>query len=142
MYLDITIEEGPLYRFGAVSWSGNEKIIDAGFSHFIVVDSGAVYNEERILKSREQLQNAYMDIGHIGAQVFPQQKPVEGHIVNVHFDVVEKDPWTIRKILITGNTKTKDRVIRRELRVRPGDTFSQYPWDRGTKMCQLGDWDL
>ena len=40
MYLDITIEEGPLYRFGAVSWSGNEKITDAGFSHFIVVDSG------------------------------------------------------------------------------------------------------
>ena len=133
MYLDITIEEGPLYRFGAVSWSGNEKITDAGFSHFIVVDSGAVYNEERVLKSREQLQNAYMDIGHIGAQVFPQQKPVEGHVVDVHFEVIEKDPWTIRKILITGNTKTKDRVIRRELRVRPGDTFSRALLERSVR---------
>jgi len=133
MYLDITVEEGPLYRFGKVSWSGNKKIIDAGFRHFIVVDSGAVYNEERIVKSMEQLRNAYMDIGYIGAQVYPQPKPVEGQVVEMHFDVVENDPWKIRKILITGNTKTKDFVIRRELRVRPGDTFSRALLERSVR---------
>ncbi len=133
MFLDITIEEGPIYRFGAVTWAGNEKINDAGFLHFIVVDSGAVYNEERVQKSREQLHNAYMDIGHIGAQIFPQQKPVGDRVIDVHFDVVENDPWKIRKILITGNTKTKDRVIRRELRVRPGDTFSRALLERSVR---------
>ena len=133
MFLDITIEEGPIYRFGAVTWAGNEKINDAGFFHFIVVDSGAVYNEERVQKSREQLHNAYMDIGHIGAQIFPQQKPVGDRVIDVHFDVVENDPWKIRKILITGNTKTKDRVIRRELRVRPGDTFSRALLERSVR---------
>ncbi len=137
MYLDITIEEGPIYRFGAVSWAGNEKIKDAGIFHFIAVDSGAVYNEERVSKSREQLHNAYMDIGHIGAQIFPQQTPEEGHVIDVHFDVVENDPWTIRKILITGNTKTKDRVIRRELRVRPGDTFSRALLERSVREVML-----
>ena len=133
MYLDITIEEGAAYRFGKVTWSGNEKIIDAGFVHLIVVDSGAVYNEERVIKSHEQLRNAYMDIGYIGAQIYPEQKPVEGQAVDVHFDVVENDPWKVRKILITGNTKTKDFVIRRELRVRPGDTFSRGLLERSVR---------
>ena len=133
MFLDITIEEGPIYRFGAVTWAGNEKINDAGFVHFIVVDSATVYNEERVQKSREQLHNAYMDIGHIGAQIFPQQKPAGDRVIDVHFDVVENDPWKIRKILIEGNTKTKDRVIRRELRVRPGDTFSRALLERSVR---------
>ena len=125
MYLDITIEEGPLYRFGKVTWSGNEKLNDLGMASLVVVDSSGVYSSERVGKSVEQVKNAYMDIGYIGAGIFPVEKPVEDHVVDVHFDVTENDPWKIRKVLITGNSKTKDRVIRRELRVYPGQTFSR-----------------
>lgn len=133
MYLDITVEEGPLYRFGKVSWDGNEKLTDIGVASIVVVDSGGVYSEERVFNSQEQLRNAYMDIGHIGAQVYPVEKLQDGYVVDVHFDVVENDPWKIRKILITGNTKTKDRVIRRELRVWPGQTFSRALLERSMR---------
>lgn len=133
MFLDITIEQGPLYRFGKVSWAGNEMLTDQGFAGLVVVDSGNVYSEERVYKSQEQLKNAYMDIGFISAQIFPDEKARDDHVIDVHFDVTENDPWKIRKILITGNTKTKDRVIRRELRVWPGQTFSRARLERSMR---------
>ena len=133
MFLDISIEEGPLYRFGKVSWAGNKVMTDAGIAHMVVVDSGGVYNKERVEKSFDQIRNAYMDIGYIGAQVFPAEKPVGDHMIDVHFDVTENDPWKIRKVIIMGNTKTKDRVIRRELRVRPGQTFSRALLERSMR---------
>ncbi|MBT4139306.1 MAG: outer membrane protein assembly factor BamA [Candidatus Latescibacteria bacterium] len=133
MYLDITIDKGPLYRFGKVSWLGNEKLTDLGVASLVVVDSGGVYSEERLFKTEEQLKNAYMDIGYIGAQIFPNEKERDDHVVDLHFDVIENDPWKIRKILITGNTKTKDRVIRRELRVWPGQTFSRALLERSMR---------
>jgi outer membrane protein insertion porin family len=133
MFLDITVDKGPLYRFGKVSWSGNEKLTDEGLATLVVVDSGGVYSEERVFKTEEQLKNAYMDVGYIGAQIFPNEKEGDDHVVDLHFDVIENDPWKIRKILIKGNTKTKDRVIRRELRVWPGQTFSRALLERSMR---------
>jgi outer membrane protein insertion porin family len=133
MFLDITLELGPLYHFGKVSWTGNEKLTDLGLASLVVVDSGGVYSEERVFKSQDQVRNAYMDIGHIGAQVFPDEKERDDHVIDVHFDITENDPWKIRKILIKGNTKTKDRVIRRELRVWPGQTFSRALLERSMR---------
>ena len=133
MYLDITIEQGPLYRFGKVSWEGNEKLSDLGMASLVVVDSGGVYSEERLFKTQEQVKNAYMDIGHIGAQIFPNETERDGYVIDVHLDVIENEPWKIRKVLITGNTKTKDRVIRRELRVWPGQVFSRALLERSMR---------
>ena len=133
MYLDITIDKGPLYRFGKVSWAGNEKLADLGMAGLVVVDSGGVYSEERLFKTQDQLKNAYMDVGYIGANIFPVETERDDHVIDVHFDVVENDPWKVRKILISGNTKTKDRVIRRELRVWPGQTFSRALLERSMR---------
>ncbi len=133
LFIHITIDEGPLFRVGAVSWDGNEHLPDFVFDEMIVSKEGAVYSTERIDKSLEQLRNAYMDIGYIGAYVSRKEEPAEDNIVNLHYSVIENDPWKVREIVIAGNTKTKDRVIRRELWIQPGDTFQRSKIERSVR---------
>jgi outer membrane protein insertion porin family len=136
IFIDITVKEGPLYSFGKVSWEGNEKIKDAGIGKLIVISEGLVYSKERLDKSQEQISNLYSDIGYITASVDPRETPAEDHSVAVHFNILENKPWKVRQVRIEGNTKTKDRVIRRELWIQPGQTFRRSGIERSMRNVQ------
>ncbi len=136
LYIDIAVREGPLYTFGAITWEGNEQIADPGLASLVVAQEGTVYSSERIGKSLEQLSSAYGDIGYIGASISRRETPNEDHKIDVHFEIIENKPWKVRQIHITGNTKTKDRVIRRELWIRPGQTFRRAWIERSVRNIQ------
>ena len=123
LYIDITVKEGPLYTFGDISWEGNEQFPDAAIAEMVVAKAGDVYSSERVSKTIEQVSTSYGEIGYIGALVNRRETPGENHTIDVRFVVQENDPWKVRMIHISGNTKTKDRVIRRELWVQAGTTF-------------------
>jgi outer membrane protein insertion porin family len=131
--IHITIDEGPLFTVGSVSWDGNENLPDFVFDEMIVSKEGDVYSTERIDKSLDQVRNAYMDIGYIGAYVSRKEESADDNIVDLHYSVIENKPWKVREVVITGNTKTKDRVIRRELWVQPGDTFQRSKIERSVR---------
>ena len=134
LFIDITVAEGPLYTFGDVAWEGNENLPDIAFHSLIVSKKASVYSTERIQKSLEQLRNAYLDIGYLGATVGKTEHPQEeGNIVDLKFFVKENDPWKVREIVISGNTKTKDRVIRRELWIQPGEVFARSKIERSVR---------
>ncbi len=136
LFIDITVEEGPLYHFGKITWSGNKILDDKEMASLVVAQQGQVYSQEQFDKSREQVQAQYSNIGHIAAQVAPKET-VRGDTIDIHFNIEEKDPSKIRMVTIAGNSKTKDRVIRRELVIRPGQTFSRALLERSLRNVNL-----
>ncbi|MFQ5706901.1 MAG: outer membrane protein assembly factor BamA [bacterium] len=126
MYIDIWVDEGTKYYFGNITWEGNKLFTEKQLASLVNFSKGDVYNREKIDKAVfERLGSLYYDAGYIYATITPQEKPVSEDTVDVHFRVIEGNAVKINKIYITGNTKTKDKVIRRELRIYPGDTFSR-----------------
>jgi len=126
MFIDITVNEGTKYYIGKVTWEGNKlfpnKLLDA----LLGFQTGDVYSSEKLQKAvSERLGSLYYDSGYIFATVNPVEKAVDSNKVDLHFLITEGNPVTINKIRIAGNTKTKEKVIRRELYLRPGDTFSR-----------------
>ena len=73
----------------------------------------------------EKVSPLYMDKGYFYFQIIPQIKPVGDDSLDVHFDITENEIVKVRKIIIGGNQKTHENVIRRELMVYPGDIFSR-----------------
>ncbi|MFQ6115829.1 MAG: outer membrane protein assembly factor BamA, partial [bacterium] len=109
-----------------ILWEGNKLYTDEQLNSFLDFTTGDVYNKEKIEKAVfERIGSLYYDAGYIYATITPQEKPVSRDTVDIYFRVIEGNAVKINKIYITGNTKTKEKVIRRELRIRPGDTFSR-----------------
>jgi len=126
MFVDIWVNDGVKYYIGKISWEGNklynEKLLEA----MLGFQTGAVYSAKELQKAvTERLGSLYYDAGYIFSTVNPVEKPVDSCKVDLHFVITEGNAVTINKILITGNTKTKEKVIRRELYLRPGETFSR-----------------
>ena len=126
MFIDIWVHEGMRYYFGDITWEGNDLFTEEQLNQFLDFKKGDVYNREKVDKAVfERIGGLYYDAGYIYASVTPQEKPVSKDTVDIHFRIVEGNAVKINKIHIVGNTKTKEKVIRRELRIRPGDTFSR-----------------
>ncbi|MFQ5650382.1 MAG: outer membrane protein assembly factor BamA [bacterium] len=126
MYIDIWVNPGMRYYFGDITWEGNELYTADQLASYLDFRKGQVYNREKIEKAvHERVGSLYYDAGYIYANIVPQEKPVGLDTVNVLFSVIEGNAVKVNKIHITGNTKTKEKVIRRALRIRPGDTFSR-----------------
>jgi len=126
MFIELWVREGIRYYFGDITWEGNQLYNADQLSNFLDFKKGQVYNKEKIEKAVfERIGSLYYDSGYIYAQITPQEKPVTNDTVDIHFRVVEGNAVKVNKIHIVGNTKTKEKVIRRELRIRPGDTFSR-----------------
>jgi len=126
MFIDIWVREGRCYYFGNVTWEGNELFDEGLLNSLLEFKTGDVFSQEKFEKTRtEKVGGAYYDLGYIYAQISPKETMRSGDTLDVHYIIDEKNPVKIRKIHISGNTRTKDRVIRREIRLRPGMIFSK-----------------
>ena len=126
MFIDIWVDEGTQYAFGAITWEGNSIYTNQQLERLLDFEQGDEYSKEKIGKAvYEDIGGLYYDNGYIYANINPKEKPVGDDIVDIHFIVVENDQAHINKIHITGNTKTKEKVIRRTLRMLPGDVFNR-----------------
>ncbi len=123
--LDIVVEvkEGEQYFVGDVRWQGNTVLDDMTVSEHVQLQKGRVFKEDEYLATLDDLQQVYADRGYIYITVEPKRE-LDGRNVNVVFSFQEGRPANIRDITITGNTKTHDNVILRELAIYPGDKFS------------------
>jgi outer membrane protein insertion porin family len=138
--LDITIQvrEGDSFRVGAFSWSGNQIQADERIAPLMNLREGETWDESAYVEIQRNLHNLYWEDGYIYAQVRPD-KEIHGDRVDVHFTFVEGGPARVRLINIVGNTKTHEKVIRRELRMLPGDVFRNTTFqDSQRRIFQLG----
>ncbi len=125
MYIDIWVKEGDSYYFGDISFQGNNLFTSEGLESLLEFKTGDVFSKEEYTKSiQDKLNGAYYDLGYIYAQINPRET-YRKDTIDICFVIDEKDPVRIDKIKIIGNTRTKERVIRRQLRIHPGDVFSR-----------------
>jgi outer membrane protein insertion porin family len=121
--LNFEVSEGPIYHYGTFTWAGNKLFDDAALNAKMRVASGDLYNAQKLQQSLADIGSGYYEKGYIYAAVTPNEKVVNDHIVDVTLDVSEGNEFKVNRIFVEGNTKTKERVIRRELVLFPGETF-------------------
>ncbi|MCL5019314.1 MAG: outer membrane protein assembly factor BamA, partial [Patescibacteria group bacterium] len=133
MFIDLFVEEGQRYYFGSTSFEGNKLYTPEKLRLGFEFSRGDVYNEEKFTKSIQNISKFYYDDGYIYAQVSPRETIVSSDTVNIHFTVEEGSPVRVNQILITGNTKTKEKIIRREIWLKPGEIFSNSSLERSQR---------
>ena len=132
LFVDIVVQEGPLYWFDAFTWKGNTLFPDAQIAEKITVSEGDTYDQEKFERIYTSLAFAYQERGYLSVQILPETTE-EGQTLDFHFVIEEGQPSRVRKVEIVGNTKTKEKVIRRELKVIPGEVFRRSALERSAR---------
>ena len=132
MNIDIKVEEGHKYHFGNIAWKGNTKYPDSILNILLGIRKGDVYNLELINKKLGKgapeggdVSSLYQDDGYLFFRIDPVETKVYNDTIDFEMRMTEGPQATIKNVTITGNEKTKEYVIRRELRTVPGDKFSR-----------------
>ena len=123
MYLKVKIEEGRRYYLGDVAFDGNKQFTSEQLSSLIKIDPGMPFNEEEYQESVSTIYEAYGELGYLYATPIAREVAANDSTVDLRFAVDEGEPAKVHRIDIVGNTKTKDKVIRRELLIKPGQLF-------------------
>ncbi len=125
IYITIPIEEGPQYRVGKVDFHGDLLEEPAALQKKLAISPGKVYSREAIQKDLTTLGDLYADQGYANADINPMLKEHEAdRTIDITFDIMKGEKVYFERIEIVGNVKTRDKVIRRELRVYEQDLFS------------------
>jgi len=140
-YITFTLDEGAKYKFGKVEIeSGIRELSPATLRPLVKIQSGDMYNAELIQKSIDALTNAAGTKGYAFAEVHPRiRRDRDNRVIDVILKIDEGPRVYIEKINIVGNTRTLDKVIRREFRLVEGDAFNRVLVDRSrTRIRSLG----
>jgi outer membrane protein insertion porin family len=126
-YITFTVDEGDLYTFGQVDIESSIKDIDKDrLMNLIKIQAGETYNAEMIDKSVDALTFLAGEKGYAFVDIRPRVKRNrESKTVDVVFKIEEGPRVYVERINITGNTRTLDKVIRREIRLAEGDAFNR-----------------
>ena len=131
--IDMQMREGKKYYFGNLTWRGNTKYSDSLLSSILNIKKGDIYNREILFNKLGKTPTAeggdvsglYQDDGYLFFRIDPIETAVYNDTIDFEIRVMEGPQATIKTIRIAGNEKTKDFVIRREIRTIPGDKFSR-----------------
>jgi len=126
LYIKVQIKEGKRFKFGAVSISGDSLKKPYGDLYAsLQIKEGQHYNRESIVKDIDTLIQACNDEGYAYADVDPRiDIKDKEQIVDVDYKIIKGELVFINRIAISGNTITRDKVIRRQLAVVEGDLYS------------------
>ncbi len=125
MYLSIPIDEGPVFTIGTINFKGD--LIDSPAQNLekIRIRPGMTFSRTLIAEDREKLSNFYQDRGYAYANVLPLTKvDLPNRRINLTFEVARGKRAYFERINIRGNSKTRDKVIRREMKIAEGELFN------------------
>ena len=131
MGIDLVVEEGNKYHYRNISWTGNTKYSDETLNSILGVRPGDVYNKELLDKNLNysetnlDISSLYMDDGYLFFRVDPVEVAVENDSIDLEIRLTEGKQARISNVTLTGNTKTYDHVVLRELYTRPGQLYSR-----------------
>lgn len=123
IYLDIY--EGPLYYFGNATVKGNEKLRAEFLKTKLKYKPFDVFSSEKYDNSLFELYTSYQEIGHLHIRIQDEKSTRADSIIDISYDISEGLPSHVNLVKIIGNTKTKDKVIRREISILPDQIFNR-----------------
>ncbi len=119
----INIKEGSLYEVSGVEWVGASDFAADALHDLTKLEAGDTYKPPLADETILDAYSWYGERGYIHARIVKVEDVEDGDQVRITFHVDESDPARIGEIRIAGNERTKERVIRRELSVKPGDLY-------------------
>jgi outer membrane protein insertion porin family len=124
LVLTIVIAEGPKYHVGKLFISGQVVASPDKIRALLKMKEGSVYSPKQLRDDAKALADAYGSGGYVDLVILPEGTPAGPALIDVHYKIEEGARSFLQRVNITGNTRTKDKVIRREVLVAPGDVFN------------------
>jgi len=128
--LELRVEEDKQFHFRNVTFTGNTKYDADTLSKVLGIKRGDIYNKKRLEtklymnQSGQDISSLYMDKGYLSFNPEPVEV-VDGDSIDLEIRIREGKQYRIRNVTISGNSKTYDHVVRRELRTKPGQLFDR-----------------
>ena len=144
--IHMDIHEGKQYFFDDINWTGNTVYPTGALMERLKIDEGDPFDmsllNERINAAEDAVGNMYLDNGYLFFNANPVITQIEDDSVDVEIRIHEGKQARLNRIIIEGNTKTNEHVVRRELRTQPGDLFNRSAIQRSQReLAQLGFFD-
>jgi outer membrane protein insertion porin family len=144
--LYIFLEEGEKYFFRDIKWIGNTVYPAEVLNAYLGIKRGDVFDEtileERLNSDEDAVSSLYLDNGYLFFSVDPVEIKIEDDSIDFEMRIYEGKQATINDVIIKGNTKTNEHVVRREIRTKPGDLFDRSLLIRTVReLAQLGHFD-
>ena len=126
MNIIMKVQEGEQYKYRNFSWEGMSLFNEKQLKQKLGLDFGDIYREDQFnMAVFSSVQGLYLDRGYIYSKIEPQITPISKDSLDIHFVITENHKVFINNIAIKGNTRTRENVIRRQLRIFPGDVYNQ-----------------
>ena len=146
--ISMRIEEGKRFYFRDITWLGNTKYTNDVLDKILRIRKGDIYDakllQERLFidKNGNDITSLYLDNGYLFFNLNPVEIRVEGDSIDYEMRIREGRQATINKVTVSGNDRTNDHVVMRELRTRPGELFSRSDIQRSMReLAQLNFFD-
>ena len=136
MIITIAITEGTQYHVGKISISGYQATTEQKIRALLKMKEGAVYSPKALHEDAKAVADAYGSGGYVDTLIVPEGAPAGPGRIDVHYKIEEGDRFFVQRINVVGNTRTKDKVIRREVLIAPGDVFNTVRVDVSKKRLE------
>jgi len=129
--IHLTLHEGPQYFVRNVTWEGNTVFEEEQLLTALDMRSGDIFDEEKFEQNlygnqeNSDVFSMYHDAGYLFLNIQPETRPVPGDSLDLHFYVIEDEIAKVRRVTFSGNVKTHDDVVRRNLRNIPGQNYNR-----------------
>ena len=142
----LTVEEGNQYFISDIKWVGNTIYNSEVLDEVLGMKKGDVYNQKllnkRIAEDDDAVSNLYMNRGYLFFNLVPIENNIQSDSIALEMRVMEGPQARINKVVINGNDRLYEKVVRRELRVKPGQLFSKSDLMRSAReIAQTGHFD-
>ena len=134
--ITIYLTEGPQYHVGTVAVQGLHVVTEPNFRKVIKVTEGKIFSPQKLQKDIKAVEDAYGVAGYADAKVNVETTPAGPALVNLTYKIDEGIQSFVEHINISGNTRTRDKVIRREIVLSPGDVFDTVRVDISKKRLE------
>lgn len=125
----LKVDEGQKYFISDIRWVGNTVYATDDLNAALGINPGDVYNQKLLNKRTQEdddaVANLYLDKGYLFFQLVPIEENIKGDSIALQMRIMEGPQARINQVIINGNDRLYEKVIRRELRVRPGELFSK-----------------
>lgn len=124
MIITIAIVEGIQYHVGRIKVTGFKVTSEQKIRALLKMKEGTVYSPKALRDDAKAVADAYGSGGYVDLEILPTGSPAGAGVIDVHYKIEEGNRSFVQRINIVGNTRTKDKVIRREVLITPGDVYN------------------
>ena len=136
MIITIVVAEGPQYHVRKLTITGYEHSTETRVRAFLKLKEGSVYSPKQLRDDAKAVADAYGSGGYVDLVITPEGTPAGPALIDVHYTIEEGARSFANRVNIEGNTRTKDKVIRREVLIAPGDVFNTVRVDTTKKRLE------